>query len=80
MRAAVVLLALALGAGCDETLPVPDFGSSRMLCPAAVPATGDACDAIGEPYCAYPAEQVKCTCSGGAFMCASTAVDLGATD
>jgi hypothetical protein len=75
-----VLLGLALVAGCDEVLPTPDFGSTRMLCPAAAPRTGDACDAIGEPYCAYPTEQLKCTCSDSAFMCASTAVDLGATD
>jgi hypothetical protein len=74
-----VVLALALAAGCDEVLPTPDFGSTRMLCPAAPPATGEACDAIGEPYCAYPTEQLKCTCTDGAFVCASTAADLGTT-
>ncbi len=81
MRALV--LALALAAGCDEVLPTPDFGSLRPYCPSS-PMAGASCDPVSEPYCAYPTEQMKCTCETqkeiDVFVCASTALDMSHTD
>jgi hypothetical protein len=68
VRALVV--ALALVAGCEEVLPVPDFGSVRPLCPATPPTAGTACDPISEPYCTYPTEQITCRCEADLFVCA----------
>jgi hypothetical protein len=77
-----LIVALALVAGCEEVLPVPDFGSVRPLCPATPPDSFATCDPISEPYCAYLNPEITCSCvtSQGdlhMFVCAPPDMALG---
>lgn len=84
MARALVLVALALGAGgCrNESIVVgPDLASDIYFCPTAPPTGRYACEPTAIPYCTFPAEQLTCYCvadaEGYALDCG---VDGGATN
>jgi hypothetical protein len=74
-----LVVALALAGGCQETLAPPDFSEQLPQCPSS-PMPGGSCDAISEPSCTYPTEQMVCTCdTTNVFVCVPPP-DLGRHD
>ena len=74
-----LVVALALAAGCQETLAPPDFAEQRPQCPS-VPMAGATCDPISEPNCTYPTEQMVCTCADNAVFVCTAPRDLAVGD